>query len=387
VLKKLWLPLSLLSVLLLISIVGARAHAFSQFRTGQNTTVAAGQTVDSTMFVDGRDINIAGTVNGDVFCGGQTINISGTIKGDVICGGQTINISGNVDGNVRVGAQTVNLSGTISKNATIAAQTLNTDSKSKITGDASFAGTDMNLNGQIGRDLNAGGNNVNIGGQIGRDVKSGANKISLAAGAKVGGSIEYTSKDQISLANGAMIGGKVTHNQPKQHNGPWIRLAFFGNWFALVMALLLLITALIVTALLPQLVHAVGMRGIARPWMALLTGFIAGIVAPIALILLSVTVIGIPLAILLFFAWLVIALSSGLFTAYWLGLLIWRTSPNAILTVLAGGVLLLILMLIPYLGFFVMLIAFWLGSGMVLLTLKDKYRRPHYKLSPAARKS
>jgi hypothetical protein len=50
------------------------------------------------------------------------------------------------------------------------------------------------------------------------------------------------------------------------------------------------------------------------------------------------------------------------------------------MTVLIGGVVLLILFMIPYLGFFMMLVAFWIGSGMVLLELKDRYRKPSYNL-------
>ena len=378
-LKRFWLPISALSVVLLVLVIASRANAWTEFRSGQNATVAAGQTVDSTMFIGGRNIDIAGTVNGDVFCGGQTINISGTIKGDVFCGGQTISISGVVEGSVRLGAQTVNLSGPVGRNATVAAQTVNTDSKNDIKGDASFAGTDLNLNGSIGRDLNVGGNNVNIGGQVARDVKSGANRLSVIGSGHVAGSVEYTSKQNISIASGAKVDGKVTHNQPKEEKQPWLRLAFFSNGFALFVALFLLITALIVTALVPSLVRGVGERGIARPWMALLTGFLASFLVPLAIVLIFVTLVGIPLAIILFLAWLVIALTSGIFTSYFAGRLIWRRSPNALLAVLIGGVVILILMMVPYLGFFVVLLTFWLGTGMILLSLKDKWRKPNIK--------
>lgn len=372
--------LSFLSVLFLLIIFSVQTQAWTEFRTGNGGTVRADETVDNTVFIGSKNVDIAGTVNGDVFCGAQTVNISGTVNGDVICGAQTINISGSVEGDVRLGAQTVNLTGTVSRNATIAAQTINTDSKSQIAVDADFGASDVNLNGNIGRDLAVGGANINIGGSVGRDIKSSADKISLSPSAKVGGGIDYTSRNKISVANGAAVAGQVTQHEPKKEKGSLVKLMFFGGVAALIFALVLLACALVVTALFPQAVHRVSSQGIARPWRSLLVGFIASIVAPIIGVILLFTVVGIPLAILMFIAWMLIAMTSGLFTAYYVGRRVWTSQNNALLRVLAGGAILLILYMIPFIGFLIMLLAFWLGVGMVLQELKTRTPSPKYTL-------
>ena len=93
-----------------------------------------------------------------------------------------------------------------------------------------------------------------------------------------------------------------------------------------------------------------------------------------------ITIIGIPLGILLLLGWLLVALSSGWFAAYFVGRTIWHSQRNPLLIILVGGLVLLILFLLPYIGFLLMLVSFWIGSGMALLALKDSYHRPRYDL-------
>lgn len=342
--------------------------------------MAGNETVDGSLWTGANNIDIAGTVNGDVFCGGQTVNISGTVKGDVICGAQTITISGHVEGNVRIGAQTVNLTGIIDRNASVGAQTINTDSKSQIGGDASLGATNITLNGKVGRDLAVAGTSVTLSGEVGRDIKSGIDKMSLLSGAKVGGSVDYTSNNKIDIASGVMVSGALTQHQPKQSQRQLVHLMIFGGVMALLAGLILLLTALVITALAPRLVHSVAGQAIQRPWVALLTGFVASIVVPILAVLLMITVVGIPLGILMLVSWIVIAMASGLFSAYYIGRRIWSSQGNPLLRVLLGGVILLILLMVPVLGFFVMLAAFWLGAGMVLLEVKNRRPSPKYQL-------
>lgn len=378
--KRAWLALGVSVAFLLVIFAGVKAQAWTQFHAGNSSTVGASETIDSTVFMGGRDVNIYGTINGDLFCGAQNLNISGTVNGDVICGAQTINLSGHVTGDIRVAAQTINFTGTVDGNATVAAQTLNTDTKSKITRDASMAGNDLNLNGKIGRDLAAGGANITIGGEIGRDIKSGGNQMTLLSSAKVGGGIDYTSKNKVVIQQGADVTGSVTYHYPSKKHVDFPRVAAFSGAIALFVALMLLVKAFVLTALFPRFVHGAISRGLKRPWWALLVGFGASILAPIVGVLLLISIIGIPLAIMMFIFWVLISLLSGWFAAYWLGRMIWRSQTNPLMIVLIGGLVLLLLIMVPYLGFFVLLLAFWLGMGMILLELKERYHKPSYDL-------
>ena len=375
---KSWLPLSIVGAVLLVMLFSVKTQAWTAFKAGDSANVAAGQTLNSSLWSAGRNIDIAGTVNGDVFCAGQNINISGEIKGDLICSGQTMNISGKITGDIRVGAQTVNLNGSVGGNATIAAQTVNADSKSSIGGDASFAVANMNLDGSIGRDLAAAGT-VNLGGHVGRDIDIKTDQLTLTSNAVVGGSIKYTSSDDINKQSGASVAGTITKQEPTKGKNHIPSLLFWGA-FAFFLAIMMILSALIITALLPQMVHKVSDQGIKSPWMSLLTGFVASIAVPIFFILLLVTVVGIPVAILLLLTWLLINLSSGLFSAYWLGREIWRTQNNPIWIILLGSIVLLLLYMIPIIGILALVLATWLGEGMIIRALYARTPKPKYSL-------
>ena len=87
--KRAWLTLSAVAAFLLIIFIGAKASAWTEFRSGEAATVPAGETVEGSLWVGAKSVDISGRVDGDVFCGAQTVNISGVIGGDVICGAQT----------------------------------------------------------------------------------------------------------------------------------------------------------------------------------------------------------------------------------------------------------------------------------------------------------
>lgn len=378
--KRGWLVLGLAAAVFLTLAFGAKAQAWTEFRSGDSATVKSNETVDSSFWAAAKNLDIAGTVNGDVFCAGQTVNISGIVKGDLICGAQTINLSGHIEGDVRLGAQTVNLTGMVDRNATIAAETLNADSKSRIGGDLSLAASSASLNGSIGRDLAAGGSSVYLNGSIGRDVKSGGDKLILGSNAKVSGSIDYTGKNKIEMANGAFVSGDIKHHQPQEKHHSALRLLFFSGATAGFVALMLLITALVVTALLPKVLNRVSQQGMERPGMSLLVGFGANIAVPIIIFMLVLTIVGIPLAIILLLMWLLINLSSGIFSAFWLGRRVWKTQHNAFLVTLTGSMILILLYFIPIISIFALVLACWLGEGMLLLELKNRLPKPDYRL-------
>jgi cytoskeletal protein CcmA (bactofilin family) len=378
--RKLWLAVAASVAVLALITMGAKAQAWTAFRSGSSATVPASETLDSSLWSGARNVDIAGTVNGDVFCGAQTVNISGSVKGDVICAAQTINISGSIEGSIRLAAQTVNLTGTVGRNATIVSQTINTDAKSAISGDASMAASTINLNGSIGRDLAATSSELKITGSLGRDLTTSAKNIVLATGAKIGGGIDYTSKNKINQSSGAQVGGSITQHQPQGENKSNNLLFPFGGKFAFLLVLMFIISALIITALLPQFVHRITNHGILHPWRGLATGLLASIVVPILAILLAITIVGIPVAILLVLSWLVISLSSGIFTAYLIGRRLWGSQRNTLLILLLGSVVLIILFVIPIVGIIALVLASWMGEGMILAELEARIPKPKYQV-------
>lgn len=349
----------------------ASAHSF---RSGDSVVVSGTEVIDETIFAAGRTIDINSEVNGDIFCAGQNVNISGTVNGDVICAAQNLRISGTVNGDVRLAGQTVSIGANVTGNATVASQTFTLESDGNVGGDVSLGSGDAHLNGEVGRDLAAAGANVTLSGSVGRNVKGTFDNLALSDTAQVSGNINYTSINELNQATGAEVGGSVDRTVPEQREN---KFAVKWGWFLYVL-LAMLFTSVMLVVFFPQVYRNVTERAMPRPWKAMLTGLIASFAVPVLFVLLCITIIGLPLAFLLFFLWIVLLILSGTFTAYYIGRLALNGVQNTIGIMAGGSVLLLILYFIPIIGFFALIFSLWTGTGMLLLELMRRTPRPAY---------
>ncbi len=372
-------------VLVTISFAGyaglTNAHSF---RSGTNVVADKQERIDHSLFAAGNTINISSEVFGDVFCAGQTVTISGTVHGDVICAGQTLTVNGTVNGDVRLAGQSITVGGTVSGNATIGGQSFMLSSGAKIGGDVTLGSSDGTFSGSVGRDIAAGGGSILIANSVGRDIKGNIENLELGGGARVQGNIEFRSNNEIKKASEALVGGKITRSEaPRESKSEG---SFVNGWF-IYLFLAMLVTSMVLVLLFPRMLQRVTDRGLPRPWKALLVGLLAGLVVPVILIGLALTLVGIPLAILIGLSWLVVMILSGPIFGYYLGRLILRGSVQPLVIMLAGATVLLLTYFIPIIGFLAILIAFWGGAGMLLLELFHRTPRPAYNLSEVAVKT
>ncbi len=366
-----------------VSFAWVRMADAQNFRSGDNITVGASEKIEDTLFVAGRTVDINSEVFGDIFCAGQTVTVSGTVHGDVICAGQTVNVTGTVDGDVRLAGQTVTLGADVSGNATVGGQTFNLESTGRIGGDLTIGSTDATLNGSVGRNVAAGNTNLTVAGAVGGRVKASVTNLTLASGTRINGDVEYNSWNEASRAENAVISGSLTRRDPPRNDAPK-RGAIFGFGFAwfVYWLLAMLFTALALALLFPRLLHNVTDHALPRPWKALLTGFIASLAVPVILIVLMITVIGVPLSIILGLMWLVLLLLSGPVFGYYIGRMVLSSSRQPLLIMLVGASILLVAYFIPIIGFLSLLAAVWFGTGMMLLELLKRTPKPEYDLAP-----
>lgn len=366
----------------------AAAHAQGAFRTGNDVTVPAGQTVDSSLFMSGRTIDIAGTVDGDVYCAGQDVSVTGHVTGDVICVGQTVDVTGTVGGNIRVAGQTVTIGGATTHSLTAAGQSVTLAASGTVGGDAAIGSQNVALDGAIGRDLTLGATSATINGSVGRDVQATVTDLTLGNGSRIGGNLAYVSRHEVSRAGGAAVGGTVSRQEPRateSQANPFGALIGGSFMFALYMFVALLVVALALVLLVPQFIHDATEVAVRSPWKTLLVGIVASIVVPAIIFALMLTLIGAPLAILLLLSWIVIVGVAVPFAAYYLGsLLISKSTDSPIWIMLLGTAIILVLYLIPIVGFLVWLVATWFGLGIILLQYSH-LPRPHYSTQPAKR--
>ncbi|MEK7153411.1 MAG: polymer-forming cytoskeletal protein [Patescibacteria group bacterium] len=353
------LLLAVVPVFAWVSIAGAQRFS---------NTIEEGQTVNSSLYSAGKNIEINGIVNGDIFCAGQTIKIDAVVHGDVICAGQDVTISGKVDGDVRLAGQLVTIKGDVGQSATVAAMTFSLDAGTKVGRDLTATGDTVNLKGAIGRDVVAAGSTLIFNGPVGRNVKADGSKVTLKNSARITGNFTYTSDNKAEVIKGAVVEGK-THRpeSAKPDKGRSFNVAFY--LFALFG---LLVIGLSIAYFFPQFLRKNSSHikdGFAK---TLLVGLIASFLVPMVSLGLIVSVIGIPLVVFLFLAWLFGAALSGPITGYYVGRLIFRDKKkHPLLIMLVGGAVLTTAYFLPLAGILFLMLAYWLGFGALLLSLKE----------------
>jgi len=350
--------IALLAVVPVLAIVNvAHAQRFA-------SSVDADQQVHSSLYSSGRNVNIKGEIFGDVFCAGQNVVVDATVHGDVICAGQDVTVNGTVDGDIRLAGQSVNVAAAVAGSGTVAGQKFSLDATAKIGRDLTATGTELNIKGAVTRDVVVSGTRVTLNGNVGRNVSVGSDKTELKNNARIAGNLTYSSTKP-KLLDGAQVAGKT--EQAKQQNKRG------GMRFNPVIYLFMLLGALVImvvlTLLFPRYLERTSGRIWDSPGRALLVGFVAALLLPLAIVGTAFTIVGIPLALFLIVAAIFAALLTTPISAYLTGRLVLRRSKNPMGLALLGVAILVTLYFIPFVGFIFVMAAYWLGFGALLTDL------------------
>lgn len=385
--KKYMVLLGIAVAILLTPLALTGAAQATGFRSGNVVTVAKSEVVDSTLFVSGQTVEIAGEVNGDVFCAGNAITITGTVHGDVICAGQTVNVRGTVDGDVRVAGAIVTIEAKVTGNTSVIGQTIALHSDAKVK-DFQAAGSEISVAGTVDRDASIAGSLLTIDGIVGRNVIAAGEEVGLGPHAKITGNLEYTSHPEIQKANGAVVSGQTKHNIPQDdHRDDEMNEFFSGaKWFFAASGL---ITSILIVLIAPRLLYGISTRGTGQPGMSVLAGLGTNISVVVVAIILSMTIIGLPLAGLLLLAWTVLVLLSLPVFSFYLGrILLARSTNNLLYYMLLGSVIVFLLNFVPVAGGIVLFLGSIFGVGMIVMTIARHLAKPRYTLdSPRTKKA
>lgn len=379
--------LFLVSLVPLLSFLFASQALAAEVRQGGQVEVRAGEVVDDDLYIAGTSVSIAGTVNGDVVAAGSAVTVSGRVRGNLFVAGQNVIVSGTVEGGVFAAGQTVVVSGGVTPTARIAAQTLVV--QGQIGRDLLAAGQGIRLEreGAVGQDMFLAAQDGQIMGSVGRKV--GGNAQALAIAGKAGdvdvetenltlmsgaivNSLTYTSAREARIDSGAVVTGTLTRLAPperleRREAGPagafLSRLFWFLGTLVAGAVMLLLFPASVVWP-----AEALGNK----PWQSLGWGAVVFVVTPVAVLFALITVVGIPIGLLVLFAYAAVMFLSQVFVGLFIGRLILQGRKSEgigpLLGALALGLLVLtiglaLVGLIPYLGGFITLAVLVFGLG------------------------
>jgi len=364
--KRKSLLVAAISGILSLFIFGGVARA-QAVRSAENVTVPKNQVINSMLLSTGTDIKIEGTINGDLFCFGQDIVISGIVLGDIYCAGQNITFTGNASGSVRLAGQDITYSGKSLGSVSLAAQKVTVQNGTDIGRDLLVAASNATIDGKIGRDASIAATNATVTGTIGRDLGGRYQFLTLAPSANVKGSIDYTSQNDLLKSSTTQVGGAINRRNVAAKSGTQLPSIYV---FAAYVFISLLIVSLTVVLIFPKLFARTTKEISERTGATIGKGLLTLFIAPIVLIVISATLVGIPLAGLAFAAWLVVLFLSGPIFAYYVGHRITKGKHSPFVTMLAGSVIVLLLYLIPVVNAVIGMVVGIVGSGAAVGALK-----------------
>lgn len=315
--------------------------AAAETRAGGTVTVEAGETVDGlTAF--GGTVVVRGTVAGDLggMAGSVVIEPSGVVTGDVAVTTGNLRIAGRVGGDVEAAAGSV----TLEEGAVVAGS------------------------------LRAGAGSVVVNGRVGGDAVLGTDSVTLGQTADVVGDLRYergaTFRDE-----GGTVGGAIV-TETNLGVGGFTPIQLSGWLFTGYAIVVNLVVGAILLAVLPGFSRRVTRTVARQPIRSIGVGLGSMVAVPVGLLLVAVTIVGIPLAIVgvLSFAvvvWIALLYGRIAVAAWALGQ---ADVDNRWLALVVGIVGFGLLGQIPILGGLLSLGAVLLGLGAIALSLWARRR-------------
>jgi len=361
----------------------ARAGAAALVLALMTAMPAAGADDGANIYMTGVDVRIVAPVVGDLFAAAGRVSVDAPVAGDAVLGAGSIDVRGSIGDDLRAAGGIVTVAGRVGGAALIAAGSIAFGPATEIHGQVRLAGRDIAVAGRLAGGLNVYGRNVLLLGDIRGPLRLTSERIEVLPSAHITGDILYRSPDEIRIHPGARIDGRITREPLSfefPHRGlempglpPLAPLLTFGLFAAGVLLLLVL----------PKFTLASLNTIRAAPVKSLGLGTAILFSLPPVVVLLVLTIVGIPVAVALAVLYAIALLTGYLIAAFFIGdhlarlALRGRTlSTGWRISSLLAALLLLWLarnIPLPYVGTLVLLLALVVGVGAMVLQAFSNY--------------
>jgi hypothetical protein len=372
--------------LVLLAVLSGLAVSFFACETGsenqktkqmKTVILPAGEVHDGWYFAAGDHVIIDGTVNGDLYAAAGKVDVNGVVNGDVLAAGGVVDIGGKVSDDVRAGGGTVRISGVVGKNVTAMGGTVEVGRSASIGGGLLAAGGTIQHAGAVKKDAMIAGGTTEITGIVEGNVDVASRQLAVYHGAQIGGNLtaDLGSKEHAQIAEGTVKGSvtfKEKQEQETRHILGWRPWRF---WLKILWVGGLLLTGLFFFLIARKQFADYGSIAKRELGMSLVWGLTAVIAVPVVVIILCVTLIGIPLGLILLAAYLTVLYFSQLSLGMFAGNLIFKSEGKGSWTLYwafaVGTIIFQILTLVPILGGLLEIAAALLGFGVLVMMVRS----------------
>lgn len=337
-------------------------------------------------YIGAKTAVINADIDGDLIMGANTAQINGKVGGDLWVGAGTVTVNNRVVGDVRIGAGEVIINTTVDDDVIVGAGNLTIGEKALIRGDLVVGSGNVIVNGKIYGNVRVAGGAVTLKAVINGNVEVRTdNHITILPGTKIGGELSYWSPtENIEFIKYAKT---VTYHPITKRSSLPMLGAFMWMVPAITIGFLLwkLICVLLLGAvliwLMPKLLPRVVVLIKKDYWKAFWQGLVVAILVPMVIVVLAMTLIGLPISILLGLVYLLafffVYLSAAMLIGSWLVKKSEKTLSRQLGALAAGVVVMGLLIIIPVVG--------WLIHCIVVLMALGGFWQDRYKMFKAGK--
>lgn len=294
-------------------------------QTGQTVLQSKTESVSGMALIAGGTVSLGGSYDNDVIVTGGTVTISGTVGGDLIVAGGTVKIDGDITGSLRSFGGTIEINGSIGGNITAAGGSFIIGERGVVAGETLIASGTFEVYGQINNELNFWGGTVILNGAMVGDVNihtgddCGAEAcVIVGSTATIDGDLTYWAAVNADIDPGASITGATTRHAVEiaVPQDALNRLWKIITWWGFLSAMLV---GIVIALFLTRGVREVHELMLQRPGASVGFGLLAMFATPITLIILAVTFIGLPLAVILGALYMIGVYAAQVYLGYFFG--------------------------------------------------------------------
>jgi cytoskeletal protein CcmA (bactofilin family) len=362
----------LISLCLLLLTTGICMAGSWQLMNG-DATIEKGTVINGDLLFSGERLEVDGEIKGDLVVWSGEVVMNGRIEGSILGAvWDRLVVNGEVLGNIRGFTGDMRINGRINGSITTAAVLLNTSRHSVIGQGILGVFSNVNLQGTVNGDVDLKSAPLTrIGGRINGNLKVEGAPVIWQAPLVISGNVnDYSgvARDPSKIKGIALQGNYLLHQ-------PHVDFAASSGVITLISIVWFigsLLASLILYRLFPRTMWTITEPSRINFRRNMLAGLISLVCIPIAILILTITLVGIPLAILLGLIYMILLLFFGIPVNLWFGRLLFKSRLHPSLMIILAGIILMLISFIPVINMAVFLILLVLGMGTIVGNIRPQ---------------
>ena len=343
-------------------------------------TVVEDEVIEDTLVAAGETIVVNGDINGDLLAFSRRVVVNGDVSGNLFTFAESITVRGSVGGMVIGASRSMEVEAAeIGGDLWTATNNVSVGSGTSIRGNILSFAEAVEFSGMTERDLVAFAEHLEVNGIIGEDIEAFSYSLDLLGDARVGGKVRFRGDmENFQQSVDAIIDSGIEFlDMPDEfeHESRFMSDGYYI--FQLIRLIAAFLAGLLLFWLLP-VARDIDLKGGLDSLKAAGVGLIALISMPIIMLLLAVTLVGLPVAIVGLFLWLCLIYFAKIALAWFLGKVILGSrggEEKLVLTLLVGLLAVIVAVSLPSIGVVINFLLTITGAGMLVLLLLNRQAR------------